>query len=187
MFPTEDPTNRYAPYFSAAGYVFYLLAGLTGGFLFEKDTFGQAVSWQIGSGAAIWANVLAGIWLARRGEDLAAAGFTMLAIVYGVYFTAIVVEHVDMRAGAAAVLLMVPAQILITFCRLLPVWVKIAGVLVCVLFVIFYVTIVMGTHVPGDVWQVTSYIGAQALGIAWAIYFLKTAKHERLAVSPTVR
>ena len=74
------------------------------------ESFGQALSWQIGSGGAISANVIAGIWLARRGDDLAAAGFTMLGIVYGVFFASIVIEHIDVRMSAAGVLLMIPAR-----------------------------------------------------------------------------
>src|SRR5262249_17506092 len=131
--PSEDPTNRYAPYFAFAGYLVYLVCGFIGGAM-PNESFGQAVSWQLGSGGAISANVIAGIWLARRGEDLAAAGFTMLGIVYGVYFASIVIEHIDVRMGAAAVLLMIPAQILITFCRLFPILVKVPGVFASVFF-----------------------------------------------------
>ena len=109
MAPAEDPTNRYAPYLSLAGYVLYLVSGLVGSRM-PAESFGQAVSWQIGSGAAIFANVIAGIWLARRGEDLAAAGFTMLGIVYGVDFASIVIEHIDVRMSVAAVLLMIPLK-----------------------------------------------------------------------------
>ena len=175
MSPAEDPTNRFAPYFSLAGYLVYLVCGFIGGAM-PNESFGQAVSWQLGSGGAISANVIAGIWLARRGEDLAAAGFTMLGIVYGVYFASIVIEHIDIRMGAAAVLLMIPAQILITFCRLFPIWVKVAGVLVCVLFIVSYITIVAGTAGPIGGWQTCSYIAAEFLAVIWGVYFLKAAR-----------
>ncbi len=103
MAPAEDPTNRYAPYFSFAGYLVYLVCGAIGAAM-PNETFGQALSWQTRARAArITANVIAGIWLARRGDDLAAAGYTMLGIVYGVYFASIVIEHIDVRVGAAGV------------------------------------------------------------------------------------
>lgn len=175
MSPADDPTNRYAPYFSFAGYLVYLVCGFIGGAL-PNESFGQAVSWQIGSGGAIFANVIAGIWLARRGEDLAAAGFTMLGIVYGVYFASIVIEHIDVRMGAAAVLLMIPAQILITFCRLFPIWVRVAGVIVCVLFIISYLTVVTGTASLIGGWQTASYASAELLAVIWGVYFLKAAR-----------
>ena len=177
MSPAEDPTNRYAPYFSFAGYLVYLVCGFIGGAM-PNESFGQAVSWQLGSGGAIAANVIAGIWLARRGEDLAAAGFTMLGIVYGVYFASIVIEHIDIRMGAAAALLMIPAQILITFCRLFPMWVKVAGVIVCVLFIVSYLTVVAGAASPVGAWQTCSYIGAEFLAVIWGVYFLKAARAE---------
>ena len=170
----EDPTNRYAPYFAAAGYLSYLVFGFLGSVM-PAESFGQAVGWQIASGSALTANVIAGIWLARRGDDLAAAGFTMLGIVYGVYFTSIVIEHIDVRVGAAAVFLMVPAQILITFCRLFPVWVKVAGALVCLIFAGEYVIVVTQSH---DVrpWQKGSYLSAELLALVWGGYFLKAAR-----------
>jgi hypothetical protein len=176
MLPNEDPTNRYVPYFSAAGYIVYFVCGLIGGGVFPADSFGQALSWQISAGGAVSANVLAGIWLARRGEDLSAAGFTMLGIAHGVFFAAIVMEHIDFKVGAAAVFLMIPAQILITFCRLFPSWVKIAGGLVCVLFAISYLTIVVGSQVTAGAWQASCFIGSQALEVVWGGYFLKAAR-----------
>jgi hypothetical protein len=176
MAPAEDPSNRYAPYFSFAGYLLYLVCGVVGDRM-PAESFGQAVSWQIGSGGAIFANVIAGIWLARRGEDLAAAGFTMLGIVYGVYFAAIVIEHIEVRMAVAAVLLMIPAQILITFCRLFPIWVKVWGAIVCVLFAIEYVNVVTGAvHSAVGPLQAASYISAQLLAVSWGIYFIKAAR-----------
>lgn len=171
----EDPTNRYAPYFSAAGYLVYLITGVIGA-LMPPDSFAQALSWQIGSGGAITGNVIAGIWLARRGEDLAAAGFTMLGIVYGIYFASIVMEHIDVKLGAAAALLMIPAQILITFCRLFPIWVRLFGGLVCLLFLAGYCAAVSGSDRAAGPWQIATYVSAQTLAVVWSAYFLKAAK-----------
>ena len=176
MAPAEDPTNRYAPYFSLAGYLVYLVSGAIGAAM-PNETFGQALSWQLASGGALTANVIAGIWLARRGDDLAAAGFTMLGIVYGVYFASIVIEHIDVRVGAAGVFLMVPAQILITFCRLFPIWVKAAGVIVCLLFAGEYLVVVTNLqHVRG--WQTASYIAAEILAVIWGVFFVRAARRE---------
>jgi hypothetical protein len=185
MLPTEDPTNRYVPYFSAAGYIVYCVCGLIGGGVFPANSFGQALSWQISAGGAIAANVLAGIWLARRGEDLSAAGFTILGIVQGVFFAAIVMEHIDLKVGAAAVLLMIPAQILITFCRLFPLWVKIAGGIVCVLFAISYLTIAAGAQATVGLWQAACFMAAQALSVVWGGYFLKAARQSERQLHQT--
>ena len=52
-------------------------AGIAAGSsLFPDESFGQILSWQIGTGCAITANVVMGVWLARKGADLAAAGMT---------------------------------------------------------------------------------------------------------------
>ncbi|HKW00317.1 MAG TPA: hypothetical protein VJN96_10860 [Vicinamibacterales bacterium] len=176
MAPTEEPTNRYAPYFSLAGYLVYFVCGGLGAAM-PNETFGQALSWQLASGGALTANVIAGIWLARRGEDLAAAGFTMLGIVYGVYFASIVVEHIDMRLAVAGVFLMIPAQILITFCRLFPIWVKVAGVIVCLCFAGEYVAVITeSSHVRG--WQTSSYLFAEILAVIWGVCFVRGARRE---------
>jgi hypothetical protein len=96
-----SPTSR------PQAYIVYFVCGLIGGGVFPADSFGQALSWQISAGGAVSANVLAGIWLARRGEDLSAAGFTMPGIAHGVFFAAIVMEHIDFKVGAAAAFLMI--------------------------------------------------------------------------------
>jgi hypothetical protein len=176
MAASEDPTNRYAPYFCLAWYLVYFVCGGIGSSQ-PDESFGQALSWQLASGAALTANVIAGIWLARRGDDLAAAGYTMLGIVYALYFASIVIEHIDVRVAVAGVFLMIPAQILITFCRLFPIWVKVAGAIVCVLFAGEYLVVVTESHHVGG-WQTASYLSAEILAVTWGVFFVRAARRE---------
>ena len=167
-------TNRSVPYVAIAGYVSNVIFGNIGT-VFPANSFGRALCWQIGSALAITASVLAGVWMARRDDDLAAAGFTMLGIVQSVLFSSIVLSVVDYRIGAAATFLLIPALALIGFCALFPIWVRWAGLLVCGLFVIQYATIVQGTHRDVDSVQAASFVSQQVLGLIWSFYFWQEA------------
>jgi hypothetical protein len=173
--PVQPATNLYVPYVAMAGYVGYFLSGLIST-LFSNGSLGEALSWQIGSAFAITANVLSGVWLARRGDDLASAGFTMLGIVQCVFFSSIVLTAVDYRLMAIGVLLLVPALTLIAFCTVFPIWVRAAGLLICVLFVAQYVTILRDVHRPSDALQSASFVGVQGLGILWSFHFWREAR-----------
>ncbi len=74
---------------------------------------------------------------------------------------------------------MVPAQILITFCRLFPIWVKGAGVIVCLLFAGEYLAVVTGSaHVRGWPLQTASYLAAEFLAVIWGVFFVRAARRE---------
>ena len=120
-----------------------------------------------------------GVWLARRGADLAAAGFTMLGIVDTVFFSGLVVNTIEYRIAATGNLLLVPALILVTFCRLFPRWVKVAGWLVGALFLVSYARVARGTHHPGEAMQVASFLGQEVLGVIWSVYIWREARRER--------
>jgi len=180
---SEAATNRFVPLLAMGGYILYL----TFGFIstsFPRNSFGQAASWQIGTTGAITANVLAGVWLARRGDDLAASGFTMLGIVQTVFFSSIIIREVDYRIAASGAVLMVPSMLLIACCTLFPIWVKGAGLVMCALFVVEYFAIVSGTHRADDALQTISFISAQVLGVIWGIYFMKDARKTRAHPGP---
>ena len=54
---------------------------------------------------------------------------------------------------------------------------KVSGAIVCVLFVIEYVTVVTGSvHSAVGPLQAASYIAAQLLALSWGIYFIKAAR-----------
>lgn len=90
----EEPTNRLVPMIAMCAYAGYFLTGFISG-LVPPDSFAQLLSWQVGSGLAIAANVLAGVWAARLGQDIAAAGFTMLGVVECVFFSSITLTQVE--------------------------------------------------------------------------------------------
>jgi hypothetical protein len=168
-------TNHLVPYFAIAGYLAYFLSGFSGAFL-HSGSYGQALSWQVGSGLAITANVLIGVWLTRKGHDLAAAGFTIVGIVECVFFSSIVLTALDYRIMATGMLLTVPAMVLIAFCPFFPRWVRAAGLLMCVLFIVEYGSVAHGTHGDVDALQKASFIYQQTLGLIWSYYFWKEAR-----------
>ena len=177
-FDALQPSNRSLPYVAIAGFVAHLTCGVVSS-LFPDESFGQILSWQIGTGCAITANVVMGVWLARKGADLAAAGFTMLGIVDTVFFSGLVVNTIEYRIAATGNLLLVPALILVTFCRLFPRWVKVGGWLVGALFLVSYARVARGTHRPGEAMQVASFLGQEVLGVIWSVYIWREARRER--------
>src|SRR3954452_3508390 len=78
MISTRDPINMVAASGLALGAVF----GMAGTFMAEPTR--QALSWAIDSSALVMAAALLAMKYAKRGHDLVAAGFLVLAIASGV-------------------------------------------------------------------------------------------------------
>lgn len=173
-----ERSNRSLPYLAIAGYISYFTSGFIST-LFRDGSFGQILSWQIGTASAITADVVMGVWLARKGLDLAAAGFTMLGIVETVFFSGLLVTTVEHRIAATGNLLLVPAFVLITFCRLFPIWVRLFGWVVVALFIVMYTRVARGAHQPEAALQVASYFLQELLGVVWAYYIWKEARRDR--------
>lgn len=78
----------------AVGYSINFLFGLTGSF-FSQNSYPQMTLWQVGDSMAIMASVLANRYIGSRGQNIAAAGFTLFGIAYGVSFASSAINAVN--------------------------------------------------------------------------------------------
>ena len=129
----------------AVGYSINFLFGLTGSF-FSQNSYPQMTLWQVGDSMAIMASVLANRYIGSRGQNIAAAGFTLFGIAYGVSFASSAINAVNEEKMATIILPLVPALFLISFCKIFPVWLRVGSLLVCVPFFFIYKNVIQGTY-----------------------------------------
>ena len=160
------------------GYVLNLVLGITGS-MYPPNSFTQITLWQIGDSMAIMASVLAGRQIGARGQNIAAAGFTLLAIAFGISFAASTFSSVNEEKLATIILPLVPALILISFCRLFPLWLRIGSLAACIPFYFIYINVLENTYDPSNMSNAIAYTGIQILGVLWSVFiFLDHTKQQ---------
>ena len=159
------------------GFALNFLLGLAGSF-FPQDSYQQITCWQIGDSMAIMASVLAARRIGARGQNIGAAGFTLLGIAYGVSFASSSIRAVSEEKMATIILPLVPALFLISFCKIFPSWLRFGSLLICVPFFFMYINVIQGTSSPGNLSNIFAYSGIQLLGIIWSAVIYKDYKNQ---------
>ena len=168
----DEKEGRLLVKLLAIGYFANFIFGIAGSF-FPAESFWQMTCWQIGDSMAIMASVLASRQVGSRGQNLAAAGFTMLAIAYGVSFASSSLDAVNEEKMATVLLPLVPAIFLISFCRLFPAWLRYISWLVFIPFFFMYLNVINGTYRNDNLANALAYTGIQSLGVFWAVFIWK--------------
>lgn len=156
----------------AIGFSANLILGICGSF-FPPNSYLQMILWQIGDSMAIMASVLASRYAGNRGQHIAADGFTLLGIAYGVSFASSAINSVNEEIMATIVLPLVPSLVLIAFCKLFPVWLRIGTIMVCVPFFFMYKNVIAGTYHFENISNTLSYTGIQLGGVLWCFYIYR--------------
>lgn len=154
------------------GYILNFLFGGMGSF-FPATSYPQMICWQIGDSLAIMASVLMTRYVGSRGQNIAAAGFTMLAIAYGVSFGSSSINAINAEKMATIVLPLLPATLLISYCKIFPKYVRFGSLLIVIPFFFMYKNVVEGTYHHNNLSNGLAYIGLQILGVVWFVYSLK--------------
>lgn len=160
------------------GYCANFLVGLIGGF-FPPLSYAQMTCWQIADSMAVMASVLMTRYVGIRSQNIAAAGFTMLAIAYGISFGSSSMNAINLEKMAMVVLPLVPATFLISFCRLFPAWLRYGSLLIVVPFFFMYKHVIEGTYTHDDLANAFAYMGLQILGILWFVFALKDLRKQQ--------
>lgn len=163
----------------AVGYGMNFILGIAGS-IFEPNSYPQMTLWQIGDSMAIMASVLASRYIGSRSQNIAAAGFTLFGIAYGVSFASSAINAINVEKMALIILPLVPSLILISFCTLFPAWLRFASLMVCVPFFFMYKNVIQQTYSYDNLSNVLSYSGIQILGVLWTIYIFKDHKKQHL-------
>jgi hypothetical protein len=153
----------------AVGFCLNFFCGVTGSF-FPPENYIQMTIWQIGDALAIMACVLAGRYIGNRGQNIAAAGFTMLAIAYGVSFASSNINSINEEKMATIILPLLPALFLISFCKLFSL------LLICIPFLFVYKNVTQGTYNFENISNTLAYTGIQLLGLLWTFSIYKDFK-----------
>ncbi|MBK8699291.1 MAG: hypothetical protein IPN29_06985 [Saprospiraceae bacterium] len=156
----------------AIGYILNFVLGMLGSF-FPPNSYPQMTLWQIGDSMAIMGSVLASRYVASRGQNIAAAGFTLFGIAYGVSFASSAINAVNEEKMATIILPLVPALFLISFCKIFPTWLRIGSLLVCVPFFYMYENVIQETYHHDNLSNVLAYFGIQLLGVLWTVIIYK--------------
>lgn len=171
----DEKESRLLVRLLTIGYFANFIFGIVGS-LFPAESFWQMTCWQIGDSMAIMASVLASRQVGARGQNLAAAGFTMLAIAYGVSFASSSINAVNEEKMATVLLPLVPAIFLISFCRLFPAWLRYISLLIFIPFFFMYLSVIQGSYRDDNLANALAYTGIQFLGVCWAIFIWKDFK-----------
>ncbi|MBK8956548.1 MAG: hypothetical protein IPM34_13475 [Saprospiraceae bacterium] len=173
MNPEKE--TRLLLIFISVGYIANFCLGILGSF-FPWESFEQMTSWQIGDSMAIMASVLASRQVGSRGQNLASpfgVGYILLGIAYGVSFASSSVSAINNEKMATVLLPLLPAIVLISFCRIYPAWLRRGSLLIFFPFFFMYWNVVNGTYSHDNLSNTLAYTGIQFLGVLWVVYLWK--------------
>lgn len=154
------------------GYLVNFILGFVGA-CFETNSYLQILLWQIGDTGGITASILASRYVGSKGFHLSAASFNMLGIVYGISFGSFSFTQLNADKMATLLIPMIPAALLVSLCKLFPLWTRVLAVLICIPFFIMYVNIISGSYESTNWINYVSFSGIQLLGIIWSFYIYK--------------
>lgn len=164
--------------FISIGYSLNFILGTVGS-IFPFDSYPQMTCWQIGDSMAIMASVLAARHIGAIGQNIAAAGFNLLGIAYGVSFASSSINAINQEKMAMVVLPLVPGLFLISFCKIFPVWLRFGSLMVCIPFFFMYRNVIQGTYSHENLSNVFAYTGIQLLGVIWSIIIYINFKKQK--------
>ncbi len=137
----------------------------------------------------ICGSILLAIKLAREGWDMAASGFTILGIGWGIIFAAMDFEHlkIDMEVRTSAAYFFIPSMIMIAYYKPFPLWLKLLT-LWCM--VPFTVSLFVQKLYPHDEkllmqWVLGGFGSFHFLSLIWSIFFYRQYRKQFKASAKT--
>ncbi len=126
--------------------------------------------------------ILLAIKLAREGWDMAASGFTILGIGWGILFAAIDFQHInlDMEVRTSAAYFFVPCMVLIAFYRPFPVWLKVLTVwcIVPYLIALFVQKLAPENESRIMLWLSGGFLSFHTVSLMWGLFFFRQHRKE---------
>lgn len=174
---TPEKETRLLMIFISIGYIANFCLGLVGSF-FPFQSFAQMTCWQISDSMAIMASVLASRQVGSRGQNLASPGYILLGIAYGVSFASSSISAINEEKMATVLMPLLPAIVLISFCRIYPTWLRMGSLLIFIPFFMMYWNVIAGTYSDENMSNALAYSGIQSLGVLWVIYLWKDYKKQ---------
>ena len=153
----------------------FLLASTIGFMADLFDKQGREVIFKFVDAIFITGTILVAMKLAREGWDMAAAGYTLLSIAWGVFFLAkdFQEQTVGIDILASSFYFLLPSMILITFYAPFPLFIKVIGLLTIVPSLIGLIfTKTDAAKADYLIWRKISYQAVHITSLCWGFFFL---------------
>ena len=149
-----------------------LIFGWVGYFFCQPSSVAQMLLYQIGNACAISGCVMAARYTGLRGQQVTASAYILLGITHGISLAALGRASVNVERGMTMVMPMIPALVFMFWCALYPKWLRIAGLIPLLFFLLVYINVQLdnpywGWHVNGG------YATLQILEVLWGVYLFK--------------
>ena len=161
--------NRSLVYIIAISYSLNLLFSLFG-FCCNENTTEQFLFF------------MAARYTGLRGQHVAASAYILLGITHGISLAALSRASISVDRGMTMVMPMIPALVCMFWCSLYPKWLRYAGMIPSLLFVIVYINVLQGQTYFDWPLQL-GYATLQIIEVLWALYLWKDWK--QLSIRPS--
>jgi len=170
-----DLENKSLALIILIGYILNLLFSWFG-FFSTPGSGTQILNYQIGNAFAISTSVMVARYIGLRGQHVAASAYILLGITHGISLAALSKAGINADRGVTMAMPMIPALIFMFWCNLYPMWLRVLGMIPCILFALVYVNVqVAGESYFG--WTLYSgYATLQAIELIWGIYIYRDWK-----------
>ena len=159
----------------------FLLATILG---FTADLFaneGKQIIYKFVDAIFITGTILVAMKMAREGWDMAAAGYTLLSIAWGVFFLAkdFQLQAVGEDILASSFYFLLPSMILISFYTPFPLFIKIIGLFTIIPSLIGLV-LIKTKFADSEylIWRKISYQSVHITSLCWGFFLLWQRKKE---------
>jgi hypothetical protein len=157
------------------GYLLAFAVGLVGSML-EQNSYVQLLMFQVGDACGITSSVIAARYIGLRNQQVAASAFILMGITHGISLAGAGVESLNQEKSITLILPMVPAMLLMLWCTMFPMWLRVIALLPALLFVIVYARVLSG--LPYFDWPTTAaYVLWNMVEVCWGVIMLRD--HQR--------
>jgi hypothetical protein len=162
----------------------FLLGGL--GELFAPNSFGQVFSWQWGSLLFMAGGSLFAAKLATEKWHISSAGFILLCIGQGIFYTMQNKLPADASTSdfATGIMVFLPGMLFLTYYSGFPVWLRIYNVIAVLPFLFVMIKIDMMNYVEAKdmPYNIAGFAMTQVAGIFWSYFAIRP--YGKLRIQP---
>ncbi len=145
------------------------------GYLFNYGLSNELLHYQIANAFAISASVMAARYTGLRGQHVSASAYILLGIAHGISLASLGRTAINADRGIMIAIPMIPSFIFMFWCNLYPVWLRIAGLVPSILFLLVFINVQSGESYFGRALS-SGYATLQIIEVVWGIYLFKDWK-----------
>lgn len=139
------------------------------GYIFSDSLRFELLHYQIANAFAISASVMAARYTGLRGQHVSASAYILLGIAHGISLASLGKAGINADRGIMIAIPMIPAFIFMFWCNLYPIWLRIAGLIPSILFLLVFINVQSGESYFGFALS-SGYAMLQIIELVWGIY-----------------